>query len=316
MKNILIIDPGKGWGHFVSKIYSFRTLAENLNNKVIILTKESTQAKSYLKNEEFCKDIVYLKDVRGGIKNIYNNIIENIKLIKKLKSLEIDSCYIFHPSIRWIFIAYFSKIKSIFAIGYKYQNLFIKKERRLYKSFFSKTILYDMEASNFVEKLCNIKKINFKPMYNFSNQKNSLIGIGIAASELEKRWPLRNYLKVIKYLSKYYNSFLIISGKDQKNDEEFIKNNLSNKEVKLIFTSEKKIPEVIPDLLKCKFYIGNDTGFSHLSVNFGIKSYIIYSTSPPQYYSDFINVIDIDEKVKRSNECIKTISAEKVIEYL
>ena len=105
MKNVLIIDPGKGWGHFVSKIYSFRALSENLNNKVIILTKETTQAKSYLKNEKFCKDIIYLKDSRGGIKNIYNNILENIRLINKLKILNIDSCYIFHPSVRWIFLA-------------------------------------------------------------------------------------------------------------------------------------------------------------------------------------------------------------------
>jgi heptosyltransferase-2 len=316
MKNILIMDPGKGWGHFVSKIYSFRALSENLNNEVIILTKETTQAKSYLKNEKFCKEILYLKDSRGGIKHIYNNILENIRLFNKLKKLNIDSCYIFHPSVRWVFLAYLSRIKKIFAIGYKYQNFFIKKERRLYRSFFSKTVLYDMEASNFVEKLFNLKKLDFKPMNNFSENKNSLIGIGIAASEIEKRWPKENYLKIIRYLSKKYSSFLIVSGIDQKNDEEYLKENLANDKVKITFTSDKNISEVIPYLLKCKFYIGNDTGFSHLSVNFGIKSHIIYSTSPPQYYSDSISVIDIDENIKRSDECVHTISVDKVIKKL
>ena len=173
-----------------------------------------------------------------------------------------------------------------------------------------------MEASNFVEKLFNLNKLKFKPMNNFSEDKNLLVGIGIAASELEKRWSKENYLRVIKHLSKKHKSFLIISGMDQKKDEKYIKENLSNYEVEIIFTSDKKIFEVIPYLLKCKFYIGNDTGFSHLSVNFGIKSYIIYSTSPPQYYSDSIKVIDIDKNIKRSDKCIHTISADKVIESL
>ena len=44
---VLLIDPGKGWGHFVSKIYSFRELSKQLKKKIIFLTKSSTQAKSY-----------------------------------------------------------------------------------------------------------------------------------------------------------------------------------------------------------------------------------------------------------------------------
>ena len=39
MKKILVIDPGKGWGHFVSKIYAFRALSENLNSKINKISK-------------------------------------------------------------------------------------------------------------------------------------------------------------------------------------------------------------------------------------------------------------------------------------
>jgi len=34
MNRILIIDPGKGWGQFVSKMYCFQKLAEYQNSKI------------------------------------------------------------------------------------------------------------------------------------------------------------------------------------------------------------------------------------------------------------------------------------------
>ena len=70
MNRILIIDPGKGWGHFVSKMYCYQKLAENLNSKIIFLTKKSTQAEFYLKPSSFCEEIIYLEEPKRGIKNI------------------------------------------------------------------------------------------------------------------------------------------------------------------------------------------------------------------------------------------------------
>jgi hypothetical protein len=48
MSRILIIDPGKGWGQFVSKMYCFQKLSEHQNTKVVFLTKKSTQAEKVL----------------------------------------------------------------------------------------------------------------------------------------------------------------------------------------------------------------------------------------------------------------------------
>jgi hypothetical protein len=39
MNKILVIDPGKGWGNFVSKIFCFKELAKNFNCKIVFLTK-------------------------------------------------------------------------------------------------------------------------------------------------------------------------------------------------------------------------------------------------------------------------------------
>ena len=58
MNKILIIDPGKGWGQFVSKMYCYQKLADHLNSKIIFLTKKSTQAEHYLKFTSFCDDVL------------------------------------------------------------------------------------------------------------------------------------------------------------------------------------------------------------------------------------------------------------------
>ena len=79
-----------------------------------------------------------------------------------------------------------------------------------------------------------------------------------------------------------------------------------------IDTSKKKIGEVIPDLKKCNFVIGNDTGFSHLSVAYNKKTYVILGDCPPHTYSNLIIAIDKDEDIERSKDSIKSIKLEKV----
>ena len=138
MNRILIIDPGKGWGHFVSKMYCYQKLAESLNSKIIFLTKKSTQAEYYLKPSSFCEEVIYLEEPKKGIKNIFSNMNSLFKNIKNINKFYFKSCYVFHPSLRYLMIAKLSRIKEIWGLGLKFQNFFIKKERKLYSSFFQK----------------------------------------------------------------------------------------------------------------------------------------------------------------------------------
>ena len=110
-------------------------------------------------------------------------------------------------------------------------------------------------------------------------------------------------------------SGLIISGLDQSYDEKLIKDSFTDN-LELIFTSDKKINEVIPFLKKCKFCIGNDTGFSHLSVNLDIETLVIQGDCPPQSYSKLLKHVDIESNVNRSPTSIHTIKIEKVLDEL
>lgn len=312
MSKILLIDPGKGWGNFVSKLYCYKNLSEHFNSKIIFLTKKSTQAKSYLKKYKFCEDIVYLEEPKKGISNLIFNLICYFKNIKIINNLKCEICFVFHPSIRYLFYAKISNIKNIWALGYRFQNFFLSKKNRLYSSFKSKSF-NDDETLEFLKKITKSKDIYFEPLEKADKKSQDTIGIIIAASGNEKRWPIENYLKVIKFLKdKGFKKFLVISGIDQKREEDLIKNSFDNK-IKLIFSSDKKINELIPFIKKCQFCFGNDTGFSHLSINLGIETFVIYGDCPPQNYSKLIHIIDIEKDKIRSDSSIKLISHEKVI---
>ena len=315
MNKILIIDPGKGWGQFVSKMYCYQKLADHLNSKIIFLTKKSTQAKHYLKFTSFCDDVMYMEEPKKGIRNIFSNIKSIIKNIKKINQFQFEKCYVFHPSLRYLFIAYLSNINKIWGLGFKFQNFFLKKNKRFYSSFFSKT-KGDDEALEAVKKITNSHIIDFQPLSSVENSLRDTVGIIIAASGYEKRWATSNYLKIIKFLKeKNYKKFLIISGLDQSKDENLIKEKFSEN-IDIIFTSDKKISDVIPYLKKCKFCIGNDTGFAHLSVNLDIETLVIQGDCPPQSYSKLLKHVDIEPDVVRSPTSIHTIKTEKVLSEL
>ena len=315
MNKILIIDPGKGWGQFVSKMYCFQKLAEYQNSKVVFLTKRSTQAEYYLENTSFCEKVIYLEEPKKGIANIINNIKSLIKNINEINKFNFKACYVFHPSLRYLFMANFSNIKEIWGLGFKFQSFFLKKNRKFYSSFFSKTE-GDDEALEFVKKITNISKIDYKPLSSIENSLRDTVGIIIAASGNEKRWSIKNYIKVIQFLKeKNYKNFLIISGLDQSKEEELISENFKDN-VDITFTADKKINDVIPYLKRCKFCIGNDTGFSHLSVNLDIETIVIQGDCPPQTYSKLLKHIDIEPDVTRSSTSIHTIKAEKVLDEL
>ena len=315
MNRILIIDPGKGWGQFVSKMYCFQKLAEYQNSKITFLTKRSTQAEYYLRDTTFCDEVIYLNEPRKGIKNIINNIKSLLENINRINKFNFKACYVFHPSLRYLFIAKFSNIREIWGLGFKFQNFFLKKNKKLYLSFFAKT-KGDNEALEFVKKITNASKIDYKPLSSKENSLRDTVGIIIAASGNEKRWSIKNYLKVIKFLKeKNYKKFLIISGLDQSKEEELINENFRDT-IDTTFTADKKINDVIPYLKRCKFCIGNDTGFSHLSVNLDIETMVIQGDCPPQTYSKLLKHIDIEPDVTRSSTSIHTIKAEKVLDEL
>tara|TARA_B100000579_G_scaffold407192_1_gene394257 strand:- start:303 stop:1262 length:960 start_codon:yes stop_codon:yes gene_type:complete len=307
--NIAVLNPGKGWGNFVTHMSCYKRISKVRNKKITIITKKFSSASSYLSDQNFVDKFVEIPDdTRGIIKKIRSIIY----IYRELKKLNLNEIFIFHSSPLFILISYFAKVNKIYAPGIKYQNFFLKKNFKYYKNYKSKPIDPVEESKELTKKILNIDDVPFTTL-NFSEKIDSKkIAVCIACSGYERQWGSENYIKLIEFLaSKGYEKFLIVSGKDhEKIENEIIVK--SDKKLEFIRTSMKPINEVIPELKTCRLLIGNDTGFSHLAVAYGKKSLMILGDCPPHTYSDLIIPIDKDENIPRSSESIKSITFEKV----
>ena len=74
-------------------------------------------------------------------------------------------------------IAKFSNITDIWSLGLKFQSFFVKKDKRLYENFFSKTIKNDDETLEFVKKITNSNFISYKPLIKSNKNIRDTVGI-------------------------------------------------------------------------------------------------------------------------------------------
>ena len=126
----------------------------------------------------------------------------------------------------------------------------------------------------------NIKKAKTK--FNISDKTKNII-CGISASGPTKRWDIENYIKLFEKLnSKFQCKFFLAAG---PNDENLIKK-VSNSSIgnRCISFSTMKIAETIPIISACQYYIGNDTGWGHISSGLNLKSLFLFMDSPPSAY--------------------------------
>ena len=57
--------------------------------------------------------------------------------------------------------------------------------------------------------------------------------------------------------------------------------------------SKMTIAETIPIISACQYYIGNDTGWGHISSGLGLKSLFLFMDSPPAAYGIYSKNISI-----------------------
>ena len=80
------------------------------------------------------------------------------------------------------------------------------------------------------------------------------------------------------------------------------------------------LAECLPYIAESKFYIGNDTGFMHLSACLNVPSFGIFGATPPDYssYNKLIYTITPPgvEKVHYGDAMMNDITSEYVYKFL
>ena len=278
MNKGLIIQTRPGVGDLCMFLPYIQQIKEhNKDFAFTLVTKKRTAAKKILKYDQSINQIVYLEDETiATTKSKINNFFKLLNFIKKNNFSKI---YIMHFSIFWFLLAKISGIKNIYKYGILKKNVDI----HLNALEQNKRWLQDPNLSS-----------QTKIIYPQNNSKNNnQIIIGIGSSGPTKKWPTENYIELIKKINDKNIKFYLAGGNNEIENQ--IANKIINeiKENRIESLCSLSIEEIMPIINSSKLYIGNDTGFMHLSAGLNIPAIGLFGDTPLSYAKYNKNIFPI-----------------------
>ena len=264
---ILIIQPKKGMGDMIIYLPYIHAISKNYKKSVSLLVKDNSRAKDLLADDSHIDEIITLKKEMDGLGGIF-------KLLNELKKRNFDKVFIFNSSLRYNLITKLAGIKSI----YQYP-LFRSKDNIVHSAkIFTENIINEIVSS---EPNLIIKKKDSVLDKNFKH-----VCLGISASGPTKRWDVNNYIKLAEKLTEKTKCKFYIAG--GKKDIELINKFKNSKVGKDSISFENlSIKETLQYISDCNLYIGNDTGWAHISVALKVKALTIFCDSPILAYGRY-----------------------------
>ncbi|MAK12347.1 MAG: hypothetical protein CMI73_01545 [Candidatus Pelagibacter sp.] len=300
MKKILIIQKRIGIGDFCVFLPPINEISKLFSKyQVNVMTKERTQAKEFIFDHNYINEVFYAPDL-----NIFK---ESIWIYNHIKNLKYEKCFIFHYSLRYFLLAKLAGVKNVFSYG------FFKKNENIVK-----------KSQEFINEKLNYKNNNFEFHINYNEnvQKKEQIVFGIGGSGRDKKWDINNYIELAKLLNQIKKfKFVLAGGKNEAEDANYIIKNLKNNNIEAISVCELNIKSTLPFLMGSKLYVGNDTGFMHLSGCFGVQSFGLFGRTSINYSSYNKNIVPISlPESQMSNisrpDAINFIEPEYVLNFL
>ena len=277
-----------------------------------ILVKENSRASQLLAEDKHIDEIILLDRSKHN-SGSHDGFSGFLKLSKEIKLKNFDKVFIFNSSLRYLLISKLAGIKNI-----SQYPLFRKKDNIVT----SAKIFTEYELGSIVSTQPELK-IN-QESFNKVNQSFSKefkhVCVGVSASGPTKRWDIKNFITLCKKINERTPSkFYLAAG---NNDKELIDKFLSSEISKNCISFEDlKIKETMPIIKNCDLYIGNDTGWLHISSALGIKCLALFMDSPVQAYGKYsknINIIlpegETEETTTHDTLGADKISFEKVFE--
>ena len=278
MNKGLIVQTRPGVGDLCMFLPYIQQIKEhNKDFQFTLIAKQRSAAKQILKYEQSVNQIIYLEDeILEITKSKINNFFKILNFIKKNNFSKI---YIMHFSIFWFLIAKISGIKNIYKYG------LLKKNVDIYQNALEQNKIW-LQNNN----LSSQTKI----AYLQSNSKNNnQIIIGIGSSGPTKKWSTENYIELIKRINNKNITFYLAGGNNE------IENQIANKiiyevkENRVESLCSLSIEEIMPIINSSKLYIGNDTGFMHLSAGLNIPAIGLFGDTPLSYANYTKNILPI-----------------------
>jgi len=281
---VLVIQPKIGMGDMIIYLPYIHAISKKYQTLVSILVKENSRANQLLADDRHIDEIIIL-DRSKNDNGIHDGFLGFFKLSKELKKRKFDKVFIYNGSLRYLLISQLAGIKNI-----SQYPLFRKKDNIVT----SAKIFTENELNTIVttQPYLNLDKEKFEKIRNNFSQNFKHICLGISASGPTKRWGIKKFIKLCERINdKIPSKFYLAAG---NNDRDLINEVLNSKiGENCISFIDLKISETMPLIKSCNLYIGNDTGWLHISSALDIKCLALFMDSPVQAYGKYSNNINV-----------------------
>ena len=309
---VLVIQPKIGMGDMVIYLPYIHAISKKYQTPVSILVKKNSRANQLLAEDRHIDEIILLDRSKNN-SGSHDGLSGLLKLSKEIKLKNFNKVFIFNSSLRYLLISKLAGIKNIS------QYPLLRKKDNIVTSA---KIFTEHELGSIVstQPELRINQESFNKVNQSFSKEFKHICLGISASGPTKRWNIENFITLCKKLNeKIPSKFYLAAG---NNDKDLI-DKFFNSEISKNCTSfqDLKINETMPIIKNCDLYIGNDTGWLHISSALGIKCLALFMDSPVEAYGKYsknINIIvpegETEETTTHDTLGADKISFEKVFE--
>ena len=308
---VLVIQPKIGMGDMVIYLPYIHAISKKYNSPVSLLVKENSRARDLLIDDDQINEIITLERTNTNTGS-HDGLSGFFDLAKKLKEKKFDKVFIFSSSLRYFLISKLAGIKKI-----SQYPLFRKKDNIVT----SAKIFTEHELGLIIstKPILQVNKEKIEKSRSKFTKEFKHICLGISASGPTKRWSIKNYINLCEKIdNKMPSKFYIAAG---KNDKELVAKIFNSKiREKCISFENLKISEAMPIIKNCDLYIGNDTGWLHISSALNVKCLALFMDSPVQAYGKYSENIELilpegetEETTTHNTLGAKNISFDKVL---
>ena len=275
---VLVIQPKIGIGDMVIYLPYIHAITKRYKTPVSILVKENSRASELLVDDINIDEILIL-DRKKDKSGLHDGFSGFFRLIKEIKDKKFDKIFIFNGSLRYFFIAKLAGIKNISQYPFFRSKDNIVTSAKIFTEHELDTIV-STQPTLYLKS----EKIDLIKKEMSSSHKH--ICLGISASGPSKRWGINNYIKLCEKINDIYPSkFYLAGGKNDKSlIEEVLKSNIG---LSCVSFDNFIIRNTLPIIKNCNLYIGNDTGWMHISSALGVKSLALFMDSPVMAYGKY-----------------------------
>lgn len=233
-------------------------------------------------------------------------LINTPSLINQIMSVDspgFSGLYLEDAQLPQHLMAYFQQFDSIILYSFDPKNIFTKNLRKIGAKHVYRFDPFPPEGANIHITSYLLKTLEILGIYEERvfpeiiipktedhvshsvrlRPRELRIAIHPGSGSPQKNWKTANFAELCGWmLHAYHAKIVLVAGPAETASVQIMRNRLFNRS--LIVLEKMPLSKIAGELRKCRVYIGNDSGISHLAAAAGIPTIVIFGPSNPHVW--------------------------------